>query len=196
MALAKSSCFKWRDQSLYLSHADKEPDSVNVKLWNTQYRNEACVTRVVPELIEGSNQKQYTFIAKFMDGIPMDGSVSFTACLKDMRNDEIVDNLYIDVQKMVESGYIVDAYSSVGNGYDSSRIIVHVDNNLFYTTVELEGNFTYDYDESTVELSIIGSDFKLKRKFDRTPYVDTTVLFSAFNNCPIPIDCWIYDQPE
>lgn len=242
MELITLSTFKWSGILTYLSHAYKEPNIV--KLFNTEEGNES-VTRVVPRLTGGMNRKQYTFVVKFPHGIPIWGSIGMTACIRDFDNDRFTDNIDVDIMKLFDNRYSVDAYSYVGNEsanirldlddpiyesrYDSEddddipshfyeptvedvndeesetedethshfdhSIVstVYVDNEQLNTPVELECRFVYDFEDSTVELSVAGSKFIIKNKFGEYPEANTALLFNLRNSALEPIECCVYE---
>lgn len=184
--------YKWHNSFTYIAYGHQYPDSEYVKLYNTTQKNLACMSHAVPNLSEGSNQTQYKYIVKFWDDIPIKGKISLTICVKDLEKNQIKDRVIADVSRKSKNIYIIDAYYDPGE--ESSNVQLYVNNGRYNLPSGIEGHYVYDFEESTVELSIFGSDFKIKQKLNKYSRENTLVLFNLFNNSQSPITFAVYKE--
>lgn len=183
MESTKLPRFNWVSKSMRISNGFKDPNSTTVKLYNGCEILYSCVTCIVPKLNKG---QQYTFIAEFSEGIPIGAEIALFASVQDCKKDRLVNDLYVDLERESKQTHAVTAYENDGGDIDDSSITNIVRTIIDDVRYELPTNFKFcmifDSTDSTVKMSIVDTQFSIKKKFDKYSQEDQELLFSIINN--------------
>lgn len=195
MESIKISRFNWDDESIYVENGIKDPDSTTVKLFAGYENYNTFVTRVVPKLNDGIEESQYTFIANFDEGIPLNGELILLISVKDYEKDELVEYVFTSIEKKSKSTCTITAFQEKHD--DDEDIVCMLINDVSYNTPDkLKIHMVYDFINSTIEMLIVDTEFSIKKKLEKYPLGDRNLLFSIFNKCKKTITFSINDYPE
>lgn len=181
------SQINWFDESIQVVNGVKNPYYNTVTLFTGHGTFNTCVTHIVPN--KSIHEQQHTFVAKCTEEILVNDELTIMVDIEDDRGVRLMDSLITEIKK--SSKYIcrIFAYEEEVDDHEYNRGMYRTLVNDVRCVVPniLELCITYDYTNETAEISIVNTEFRIKKKFEKHLIENRKLIFSIYSNCRKPI---------